>query len=468
MQTFTKLLEELDLSKIPENEDNLDEGAFLNIFSGLSLFLSSLSIGGVKLSQMDSSHKQDIENISKTNFGNKLNSMSPQDIDSLYKDMEQKVDKKKDFLITVKKNTAKKSNSTDFRKAATAAKKLAIFNCRISNGDVFSTTGNKITIDSTGKAGKAEFDSTNKANSDIGDKVASGITSYIRKVFPNVAQLYLTKDLSGKDFSNDQKKIMADVINNAIKRTGKVNRGATEYKDYGGDVADIYANNAGPSTLTTAFKTLTSNDAFGVATTLGRFTYQKNADSSYTITDTYDFSKGASKTVTSDDLKDMNYLEKIVNVMKKDNATPYQAVRHIAYLENPDTSSKGKKITITLSSNMMAGKEGTKHKKSKDSFGDMATSKQSKPDKNKSATTTGSSPTPDVLKKVDTVSNTKSKDDDDNKSAKHGSHVAKPVYTVNADGKIVVKMKNGKPVIRVRENLTDLLLELVDETFVEV
>ena len=60
-----------------------------------------------------------------------------------------------------------------------------------------------------------------------------GFISWIRKIFPNVVQMFNKKDLTNKDFTEDQLDVIKKVVKNAIGRTKKATVGSTEYVDYG-------------------------------------------------------------------------------------------------------------------------------------------------------------------------------------------------------------------------------------------
>ena len=104
---------------------------------------------------------------------------------------------------------------------------------------------------------------------------SGGIKGMLRRAFPNIAEMFFTRPLTGNDFTENQKKIMYECILNAIKRDPKHNtkqKGSTEYSDYGPGYKERLEG-TGPSTIDTILSTAT-DDKFRVATTLGRFSYQ--------------------------------------------------------------------------------------------------------------------------------------------------------------------------------------------------
>jgi len=117
-----------------------------------------------------------------------------------------------------------------------------------------------------------------------------GATSWLRKRFPNIAQLLSGRELTPQDFTEDQKKALLSTIQNSQKRTKNQKSGSTTYGDYGSDVASTFQNEKGsPSNWDVIWNSVTNNDRFAMATLFGKFNWVKNSDSSYTIDDKYDF-----------------------------------------------------------------------------------------------------------------------------------------------------------------------------------
>jgi len=187
----------------------------------------------------------------------------------------------------------------------------------------------------------------------------SSIKQYLRKQAPHVAQLYSTKSLTQNDYRDSELKMMGMLISNAIKdgqtygQKGKYksdeSKGAVTYNQYRSDVRkDLYAGDMmNPKEI---FNQVTKDPEVLVALTLGKFAYQKNDDSSYTVTDTYDFSKWKDINTTKEDLKGLSYPEAISKIRKDSGTNLYGAIRHMAYLENPDDvpGVEGKKVKITI------------------------------------------------------------------------------------------------------------------------
>jgi len=183
---------------------------------------------------------------------------------------------------------------------------------------------------------------SDKAKEGVGD-----IKGFMRKMSPNVAQMFFTRPLTGDDFSKPQKRVIYNVIQNAIKRGKGKTRGVTDYSDYGGKIKSTFDTRTGARTRDIILKSATS-PSFQVASTLGAFSYQLQRDGSYLVTDTYDFSKGIGYTVKKEEIEGMPYMKQLSYVMKKDNLTPYRAARQIAYIEHPETADEGDKVKIRL------------------------------------------------------------------------------------------------------------------------
>ena len=117
-----------------------------------------------------------------------------------------------------------------------------------------------------------------------------GATSWLRKRFPNIAQLLSGRELTPNDFTEDQKKALLSTIQNSQKRLKNQKSGSTTYGDYGSDVASTFQNEKGsPSNWDVIWNSVTNNDRFAMATLFGKFNWVKNSDGSYTIDDKYDF-----------------------------------------------------------------------------------------------------------------------------------------------------------------------------------
>jgi len=177
--------------------------------------------------------------------------------------------------------------------------------------------------------------------------ILSGFKTWFRRTFPNVAEMFFARDLKSSDFNSSQKQEIIDAVGRAINRTGQ-KKGSIEYVDYGDNVVNKWFGPGGVGTTDMITNTALSNPKFMVATTLGRFSYDLNGNKLH-ITDIYDFSKIEAIKTTPQELEGLTYPQKVAKVIKDNNVNPYLAVRHIAYLEHPDTDPKSKpKIDIQL------------------------------------------------------------------------------------------------------------------------
>ena len=175
----------------------------------------------------------------------------------------------------------------------------------------------------------------------------SDIKTFLRKQYPNVAELYKTRSLTTRDFKDSQIKAVGNVIHNAIQRTHKEKKGSTEYVDYPEEVSKFVMHKEYDK-LDYVMKQIGSDPYLMVGTTLGRFTYILQKDGSYLVTDTYDFSKSPTIKTTKEDLKDLTYPLALNKIMKDNNVGMYRAIRHMAYLENPDSAPDSKKAHIAI------------------------------------------------------------------------------------------------------------------------
>lgn len=181
------------------------------------------------------------------------------------------------------------------------------------------------------------------------DSFSFGFTNYFRKYFPNITQMFFTRDLSSSDFTKSQKKVLFDVILSAIKRGQSPKIGSTQYEDYSQEIKAQLDTKEGASTLKTVVGSLLPDDKFKMATTLGRFSYKLVDGNKYLVTDNYDFSKGVDyDKINSKELEDKSYTEKLFYVMKKNDWSLYRASRFLAYLEHPQNSPDKEKIKIKV------------------------------------------------------------------------------------------------------------------------
>ena len=185
--------------------------------------------------------------------------------------------------------------------------------------------------------------------------IIAGFTNLMRRTFPNVMQLFFAKNLNTSDFNKQQLLVMYRVVFKAINRTKKL-IGGTEYDDYGyvdGKlIKDAWFGQGGVKTTDLILKTAAADPTFMVATTLGRFSYKvvpANTGAILHITDVYDFKKIPDANTKLESLKGYSYLGKIYKIMKDNNCGPYVAIRHLGYLEYPESGLNQKpKISIKL------------------------------------------------------------------------------------------------------------------------
>jgi peptidoglycan hydrolase-like protein with peptidoglycan-binding domain len=184
------------------------------------------------------------------------------------------------------------------------------------------------------------------------EQTSGGFKSYFRKYFPNLTQLFFARNLSTSDFTENQKKVLFNVILSAIKRGQNPQKGSTEYEDYGDDIKSELDTKQGASTLKTLTGSFLPDDRFKMATTIGRFSYRMTKDGTYLVTDNYDFSKGTDyDKVKSGELKNKSYIEKLGYVMYNNGWSPYRAARFLAWIENPQNTMDKDKIKINVELN---------------------------------------------------------------------------------------------------------------------
>lgn len=180
---------------------------------------------------------------------------------------------------------------------------------------------------------------------------AAGVDNVVRNLLPlpkNAASLLMKKTINSNKMNDnsigdDEKAVMAKVVMNAYKRTGKLS-GGTEYEDYKGATDDMGYNqimkakqgNVNPI-LGTALATY--DPAYRMATTTGRGSYTINPDNHDEIvyTDGYDF-KNSFTTDSKTGKTKANYMGK---VSKNPLVAQYQKLRKSLAinddnLQNPD------------------------------------------------------------------------------------------------------------------------------------
>lgn len=186
------------------------------------------------------------------------------------------------------------------------------------------------------KFGKAYVESKKKPKEVKKEDYEEGFfMKTIRKVFPNIVQYFNKKSLTNEDFTESHLKVIKETIKNAIDRTNKSKYGATEYIDYGQKFDQVL--NARGRKFMDFIKLYWSNKAaFDVATVLGRFTYKKNQDGTYKVTDKYDFSNQYDISKEDLDWDNSNWLNKVIKAKElKPEIGLYGAIRHVAHLDQP-------------------------------------------------------------------------------------------------------------------------------------
>lgn len=178
------------------------------------------------------------------------------------------------------------------------------------------------------------------------------IKQYLRQQAPHVAQLVFTRDLSTKDFRKNDLKMIGSLINNAIRdgeNKSNADSGVVTYNQYRPDIkSDVMSGDM--MSVKQLGNQLIQDPEVLVALTLGQFTYKKNDDGSYTVTDKYDFSKWKTINTTKEDIKGLNYPQSLKKIMDDNNVGIYPAIRHMAYLESPDDvpGQETKKVVLNI------------------------------------------------------------------------------------------------------------------------
>lgn len=179
-------------------------------------------------------------------------------------------------------------------------------------------------------------------------------SSIIRKISPNLAQLISSKSLTENDFTDNQKNIIYNTIQNAIKRNKKESFGCTEYIDYNSEIAQkLMEKSVGTTEMVLRS---VGDDDFKIASTLGRFCYKKLSPSQFLATDVYDFNKSPEYSKIPNEtikvVKNLNsYPEKLFytrkNIPGMDSL--YRSIRFVAWTENPAEEGKGQPIKVVVS-----------------------------------------------------------------------------------------------------------------------
>jgi hypothetical protein len=176
-----------------------------------------------------------------------------------------------------------------------------------------------------------------------------GWFQYIRKGFPNVVQLLKGKSLTTADFTDEQQKILLNVIQQSAKRLNRTNSGSTKYIDYGQEVASKFQNEKGsPSTWEAAWGAITFDMKFAMATLLGRFNWNKNSDGTYTITDKYDFKDPRYAAISGINRESLEG-KSISELQDEYDLSYYEAARVKGWVDYPDNiPEKALSVNLTI------------------------------------------------------------------------------------------------------------------------
>ena len=164
-----------------------------------------------------------------------------------------------------------------------------------------------------------------------------------RKYAPQVVQLFNAKDLKNDDFTQGQLKTIGSIISTAIKN--RPDSSYVKYSDYPSDIAYMVQHGE-QLKLKNIDKIITSNDTAAIASTLGRFNWERDKDGNFVIHDRYDFSKFKSIKTTQKDIKDLPAAAAIAKIYKDNDVTLLVAMRHYGYLNNPEGSGSVSDIVI--------------------------------------------------------------------------------------------------------------------------
>ena len=179
-----------------------------------------------------------------------------------------------------------------------------------------------------------------------------------RKFIPNVIQLFDAKPLTSKDFTDEQKRVILQAIENSKKRnpqSAAKKAGAVNYDDYGQEVASRFKNERGsPSMWSVAWHTLKLDQYFAMATLLGQFSWKQLPNGHYLIQDKYDFKDPGYKELTGINRKSLEGMS-IGQLEDKFGFDSYEAARVKGWVEHPDTiPSKSLAVTVDIDPKALA------------------------------------------------------------------------------------------------------------------
>jgi hypothetical protein len=166
--------------------------------------------------------------------------------------------------------------------------------------------------------------------------------------------LISTKSLTEDDFTDNQKNIIYNTIQNAIKRSKKESSGCTQYEDYNSEIAQKLMKESVGSTEMVLRSV--GDDDFKIASTLGRFCYKKLGPSQFVATDVYDFNKSPEYNKIPRDMVNVvknlkTFPEKLFYTRKNIHGMDslYRSIRFVAWTEHPAEEGKGQPIKVVVS-----------------------------------------------------------------------------------------------------------------------
>lgn len=180
----------------------------------------------------------------------------------------------------------------------------------------------------------------------------------LRSLIPlpkNASSLILKKttgnSMNSKSINNKEKAVMAKVVNNAYKRTGKL-FGGTEYEDYKGTTdslgfSEIMKAKNGNINPLTGLVLGATDPAYRMATTTGRGSYYINPENKEEIvyTDGYDFTNNF--TQGKDGKLKKGYMSQKTGNVGVDR---YRSLRRSLAIEDQKKSTKDNRIQFSLKS----------------------------------------------------------------------------------------------------------------------
>jgi hypothetical protein len=178
----------------------------------------------------------------------------------------------------------------------------------------------------------------------------------VRKLVPNIVQLFNAKKLGTEDFTEPQKKTILDAIKKSMVRNPKqVTAGAVNYDDYGKEVANTFKNERGSPTMwDVAWNTIKLDQNFAMATLLGQFSWKKLPNGKYLIQDKYDFKDPKYKEISGVNRKSLEGLS-VLQLEDKYGLNPYEAARVKGWVDHPDTiPSKSLDVKVEIDPNTLA------------------------------------------------------------------------------------------------------------------